>query len=67
MAFCSFFLTIGRNLPQCVNVANNKVVAVLRKALSTFIYDNKTYCEVRINLTESGQFSSVYYNNNVDS
>ena len=51
----SFFLSMGRNLPQCININNNKVEADLRKALSTFIYDNKTYCEVRINLTEFGR------------
>ena len=42
----SFFLSLGRNLPQCVNVQNNRVVADLRQLLSQFIYENKTYCEV---------------------
>ena len=42
----SFFLSLSRNLPQCVNVQNNHVVADLRQSLSQYIYENKTYCEV---------------------
>ena len=46
----TFFLTLGCNLPQCVNVTNQKVIADLRQALSTFIYENRTYCEVNIDI-----------------
>ena len=33
----SFYLSLGRNLPQCVNMSNNKVVVDLHQALSPIV------------------------------